>query len=56
MHDEHDEGLEDAGERYMISDRDLDALGEALLAWERWQRLRRWWELGSLDDDGIAAA
>lgn len=29
-----EEGLRTAGERYLISDRDLDALGLALMAWE----------------------
>ncbi len=56
MGDEQDDGLDCAGDRYMTSDRDLDALGEALLAWERWTALARWWELGSLDHDASTQA
>jgi len=54
--DDTDDGLETAGERYLLSDRELDALGDALMAWERWTTLARWWELGSLDTDAFRAA
>jgi len=39
----------------MISDAELDALVEAELAWERWERTRRWWMQGSIDDATSAA-
>ncbi|MFO0648335.1 MAG: hypothetical protein U0326_18995 [Polyangiales bacterium] len=45
----HDEGLTHTGDRYAISDRDLDKLAEAELAWERWDRTARWWATGDLD-------
>ena len=51
-HDDHDEGMHTEGDRYMISDRALDALAEAAMAWERWERTAQWWERGALDDPG----
>jgi hypothetical protein len=50
MHDDHDEGLTAAGSRYLISDRDLDALAEAEESFARWEQTRRWWLVGCLDD------
>lgn len=51
MHDDdQDEGLISAGTRYLISDRDLDALAEAEMAFSRWEQTRRWWLVGCLDD------
>lgn len=47
--DEGDEGLH-GGARWLVGDRELDRLAEAELAWERWERTRRWWLLGSIDD------
>lgn len=47
-----DEGLMDRGEFYLISDRELDQLGDAELAWERWEQTRRWWLLGCIEDGG----
>ncbi len=39
MHDDdQDEGLTTAGARYLISDRDLDALAEAEMAFARWEQ------------------
>jgi hypothetical protein len=49
-HETNDEGLTRAGERYLVSDRDLDALAEAQMAWERWERRALWWTRGDLDD------
>jgi hypothetical protein len=51
-----DEGLDHAGDRFITSDRDLDALGDALLAWESREAFSRWWEHGSLDEDCHRAA
>ncbi len=45
----HDDGLTHAGDRYLLSDRELDKLAEAALAWERWERTARWWATGDLD-------
>lgn len=59
MHDEHspdDDGFEKSGTRYMISDKELNALGDALLAWETREDFARWWEHGSLDSDATHAA
>ncbi len=51
MHDDdQDEGLTTAGARYLISDRDLDALAEAEMGFARWEQTRRWWLVGCLDD------
>ncbi len=44
------DGLDDAEGVYLISDRELDRLGEALAAWEASERTARWWERGMLDD------
>lgn len=49
MHDDHDEGLTTAGRKYLISDRDLDALAEAEMAFVKHQRARRWWLVGCID-------
>lgn len=43
---DNDEG----GAAYLISDAELNALAEAELAWERWERTRRWWARGCIDD------
>lgn len=57
MHDDHDdEGLERAGDRYLISDRELDALAEAELIWARRERFARWWACGALDSEDFLAA
>lgn len=48
-HDDTDEGLTRAGDRYLISDRDLDGLAEAVERWEHWERAARWWASGQLD-------
>lgn len=48
-HDDHDEGLTTAGRRYLISDRELDALAEAEMAFSRWERTRHWWLAGCID-------
>ncbi|MFO0627948.1 MAG: hypothetical protein U0325_20395 [Polyangiales bacterium] len=45
----------DEGAAVMITDAELDALVEAELAWERWERTRRWWMQGSIDDATSAA-
>lgn len=51
MHDDdQNEGFTSAGARYLISDRDLDALAEAEMAFGRWEQTRRWWLVGCLDD------
>ena len=51
MHDDdQDEGLSTAGTHYLISDRDLDTLAEADMAFSRWEQTRRWWLVGCLDD------
>ena len=42
-------------EAYLVSDAELDALAEAELAWERWERTRRWWARGCIDDATSAA-
>ena len=55
QHDE-DEGLDLAGDRHLISDRDLDTLGEALVAWDAREDFARWWERGSLDEASHHAA
>lgn len=52
----HDEGLSHTHGRYVISDRDLDQLAEATLAWERWERTSQWWATGNLDDAGACDA
>lgn len=55
--DDTDEGLMDRGALYLISDREVDQLADAELAWERWERTRRWWLLGCIEDsEGINAA
>lgn len=48
---DNDEG----GERYLVTDAELSALAEAELAWERWERTRRWWMRGCIDDATSAA-
>jgi hypothetical protein len=50
-------GANDNGDEgaVMITDADLDALVDAELAWERWERTRRWWMQGSIDDATSAA-
>lgn len=50
------EGLMERGDAYLISDRDLDQLADAELAWERWERTRRWWLLGCIDGGEESAA
>jgi hypothetical protein len=48
MHSNND-GLEHTNDQYLISDRELDQLAEAMLAWERNVRTAQWWETGDLD-------
>ncbi len=52
----HDEGLSHTGNRYLISDRELDLLAEAELAFERSARTAAWWATGNLDDAGACDA
>lgn len=55
--DDTDEGLLERGALYLISDREVDQLADAELAWERWERTRRWWLLGCIEDsEAIRAA
>ncbi len=55
--DDTDEGLMERGGLYLISDREVDQLADAELGWERWERTRRWWLLGCIEDsEGINAA
>ena len=49
-HDDLDDGLTATNGRYFISDRDLDALAEASMAYELWEQRRRWWLVGCIDD------
>lgn len=41
---------DDDGGDALVSDLALDALAEAELAWERWERARHWWASGAIDD------
>ncbi len=47
---DRNDGMDDAGERYLISDREVDRLAEAELAFGRWEQTRRWWLVGCIDD------
>jgi hypothetical protein len=53
---DNDEGLTACGDAYLISDRELDQLAEAALAFARWERTRRWWQHGCIEDDGAITA
>lgn len=48
--DDTDEGLMERGALYLISDREVDQLADAELAWARWERTRRWWLHGCIED------
>lgn len=49
MDDDRNDGVDSRGSRYLISDRELDALAEAAMAFERWEKTRRWWLVGCID-------
>ncbi len=49
MDEDRDDGVELVGSKYLISDRELDTLAEATMAFEQWENTRRWWLVGCID-------
>lgn len=52
MGNARNDGLDEAGETFLISDREVDRLAMAEMAFAQWEHTRKWWRAGNLDDLG----